>query len=99
MIEKWHQFLNSGGQAAAALIDLSEAFDWTDHELVITKSNAYGFDNTSVTFIYSYFSEGKQRTKINSSFSCWTEILFGVPQGSVLGSLLFNASTCDLFLK
>ena len=96
VIGKWRQSLDSGGQAAAVLTDVSNAFDCIDHELLITKLNAYGFDNSSLTFIYSYLSERKQRTKINSSFSCW-KILFGVTQGSILGPLLFNAYICDLF--
>ena len=78
-VEKWRQSLDSGGQAAAVLTDISKAFDCIDHELLIAELNAYGFDNSSPTFIYSYSSERKQRTKINSSFSCWAEILFGVP--------------------
>ena len=65
MIEKWRQSLDFGGQAAAVLTDLSKAFDCIDHELLIAKLNAYGFDNSSLTFIYSYLSERKQRTKIN----------------------------------
>ena len=100
MIEKWRQSLvDSGGQAAAVLTDLSKAFDCIDHELLIAKLNAYVFDNSNLTFIYSYLSERKQRTKINSSFSCWAEILFGVPQGSILGPLLFNAYICNLFFE
>ena len=67
--------------------------------MLIAKLNAYGFDNSSLTFIYSYLFERKQRTEINSSFSCWAEILFGVPQGSILGPLLFNAYICDLFFE
>ena len=98
MIEKWHQSLDSGGQAAAGLTDLSKAFDCIDHGLLIAKLNAYRFDNSSFTFIYSYLSKRKQRTKINSSFSCWAEI-FCVPQGSILGPLLFNTYICDLFFE
>ena len=64
--------------------------------MLIAKLNAYGFDNLSLTFIYSNFSERKERTKINSPFSCWGEILFGVPQGSILGALLFYNYICDL---
>ena len=99
MTEKWRQSLDSGRQAAAVLTDLSKAFDCIDHELLIAKLNAYGFDNSSLTFTYSYLSERKQIIKINSSFSCWTEILFGVPQGSILGPFLFSAYICDLFFE
>ena len=70
MIEKWSQSLNSGGQASAFLTDLSKAFDCIDHELIIAKLNANGFNNSSLTFIYSYLSERKQKTKAKSSYSC-----------------------------
>ena len=68
MIEKWHQSLDSRGQAAAVLIDLSKAFNCIDHELLIAKLSTYGFDNFSHIFIYSYLPERKQSTKMNSSF-------------------------------
>ena len=99
MIEKWRQSLDSGRQVAAVLSDLSKAFDCIDHESLIAKLNAYGFDNSSLTFIYSYLSERNQRTKINLSLSCWAQILFGVLQGSILRPLLFNAYICDLFFE
>ena len=59
MIEKCRQSLDSGWQAAAVLTDLSKAFDCIDHELVIAKLNPYGFDKSSLTFMYSYLSERK----------------------------------------
>ena len=64
---------------------------------IIDCQTAYGFDADALKFIYSYLKEKKQRTKINSLHSSFAEILFGVPQGSSLGPLLFNAYIYDLF--
>ena len=97
MIEKWCKFLDIGGHAGALLTDLSKAFDCIDHELLIAKLHAYGFDNDALKFIYSYLKGRKQRTKVNSSYSSFAETLFGVPQGSILGPLLFNAYISYLF--
>ena len=49
-------------------------------------------------FVHSYLKNCMQRTKINSEYSSWEEIMFGVPQGSIQGPLLFNIFLCDLFL-
>ena len=69
------------------------------HELLIAKLNAYGFDIKSLNFILAYFTNRKQKTKIGSSFSDFLNILFGVPQGSILGPLLFIIYICDLFME
>ena len=78
------------------LTDLSKAFDCLSHEL-IAKLNAYGFTLSALKLVHDYLSDRKQRTRINNLYSTWFEILFGVPQGSILGPLLFNISLVDLF--
>ena len=89
-VDKWKCF-------RTLLTDLSKAFDCLSHKLLIAKVHAYGFELPAVKLIQSYLSSRKQRNRINATYSSWEEFLFGVPQGCILGPLLFNIFLCDLF--
>lgn len=97
MLEKWRKALDNRNLAGALLTDLSKAFDCLNHELLIAKLDAYGFNEASLTYIYSYLTGRKHRTKVNNSFSSWANINSGIPQGSIIGPLLFNIYINDIF--
>ena len=90
LLGKWKQSLDNHGYAGAVIMDLSKAFDTINPELLIAKLHAYGLTKPALKLLYSYLRNRWHRTKINTSFSTWKELLTGVLQGSILGPLLFN---------
>ena len=82
LVENWRKGLDNKGFDGAILMDLSKAFDTLNHDLLIAKLHGYGFQHDTLTLLHSYLSKRWHRTKVNTSFSSWEELIKGVPQGS-----------------
>ena len=81
--------LDNGEYVACLSMDPSKAFDCLPHCLTICKLHSYGVSREACTLIASYLRDRKQRIKLGNSRSEWTELFKGVPQGSILGPLIF----------
>jgi hypothetical protein len=81
---------------AVVYLDMSKAFDSVNHEILLNKRKAIGLSPSAVSWFRSYLTHRFQAVRINSTLSDALPVAYGVPQGRVLGALLFNIYVNDL---
>ena len=98
LVDRITQYMDSGKLPLSIFLDLSKAFDTLDHSILLNKLNFYGISNTPLKWFQSYLWGRQQFVEFDGTSSDTTFINTGVPQGSILGPLLFLIYMNDIHM-
>jgi hypothetical protein len=96
VVNDWTKSLDNKQQVDVFILDFEKAFDTVPHELLKTKLNNYGVSTKTLLWIDAFLCGRKQKVVVNGTKSTIEEVVSGVPQGTVLGPLLFSVHINDI---
>ena len=89
LVDQWMSCIDKGDMVGSLLFDFRKSFDVVDHSILLHKLALYKLNDSSLEWFKSYLTHRKQAVNSDTGLSEFTEVRYGVPQGSILGTTLF----------